>query len=207
MNLNSHHREETPPVPSIGDDLLSFLQWWDTARADTPIPARSALQIEKIAPLISRLTVIDVFSADRMIFRLTGTAIDAQAGLSPKGMNVLDITRAEYRELRSHRLWQMATCPCIGLFHYTGQPGWPEGQAASGISVPASSSREGSDVQFLTLFESYRPSIDREEPGSPITQVMPNRFFYVDVGAGTPDDGTGERVTLDEIYGWSSRTV
>ena len=51
----------------------------------------------------------------------------------------------------------------------------------------------------MTHYDSYRPSIEREEVGSPITQNMPDRFAYVDIGNGVPDDGTGEMKTLNDL--------
>ena len=102
------------------------------------------MQIEKIAPLISHITIIDVLSPERMIFRLTGTAIDEQAGIDPTGINGLDIMPPEQRPLRSRRLWQMAETPCAGLFIYENRLQWIDGLVSAGVSVPVRSDGDDS---------------------------------------------------------------
>ena len=199
MNTDSHDADAPRPLPPISVEMMNFLQWWDLARQGNSLPGRGALQIEKIAPLISRITIIDILSPDRMIFRLTGTAIDEQAGINPTGINVLDITPPEQRPLRSRRLWQMAETPCAGLFIYENRLQWIDGLVSAGVTVPVRSDGDGSGRQFMTYYDSYRPSIEREEVGSPITQNMPDRFAYVDIGNGVPDDGTGEMTALSGL--------
>lgn len=199
MNVDSHEADVETPLPPISEEMLNFLQWWDLAREGRSLPCRGALQIEKIAPLISRITIIDVLSPERMIFRLTGTAIDEQAGINPTGINVLDITPPVQRPLRSRRLWQMAETPCLGLFIYENRVQWIDGLVSAGVTVPVRSDGDDSGRQFMTYYDSFRPSIEREEVGSPITQNMPDRFAYVDIGNGVPDDGTGEKATLSDL--------
>lgn len=181
--------------------MLKFLQWWDDARQGRSHPVRSALQIEKIAPLIPRVTIVDVVSPDRMIFRLTGTTIDEQAGINPTGINIFDITPPDQRSLRSKRLWQMSHQPCIGLLFYENRLQWGDGLVSAGVTVPVAFKDSPHGVQLMSFFDSYRPSIDREEIGSPITQNMPDRFAYVDIGRGVPEDGTGEITSLSKLLG------
>lgn len=199
MNLNSHNAGRGNLMPPISPEMLVFLQWWHQARNGNDIPIRADLRIDRIAKLISRLLMIDVLSPDEMIIRLTGTNIDAQAGINSTGTNILDITPPEYRDQRSHRLWQMASRPCPGIFFYRNDLEWVDGTVSVGLTLPVRSGADATGRQFISYFDNYRPSIDRNEPGSPVTQNMPDRFAYVDVGFGVPEDGSGEGVTLKEL--------
>ncbi|WP_417514451.1 PAS domain-containing protein [Minwuia sp.] len=199
MNINSSYHLDRETPPDLTADGAAFVRWWQSERKPSALPVRKDMRIDRIVRLMPRLTVLDAVSPDRMVFRLTGTDIDRQAGTNPTGMNVLDITEPGYRALRAQRLWNMANWPAIGVFWFRDRFFASENGLSEGVTVPVCAGPDGRSRQLMTMFSRYRASIDRGDPGSAIRQAMPAVFFYVDIGYGTPDDGTGDSLPLDTL--------
>lgn len=186
----------------IDRDSRKFLEWWDSARQGRSMPRRRDLPLEQIGGLLPRLAVSSAISPTAMILRLTGTLIDQHAGRSTKGVNILDITPEESRDLRGQRLWRIATRPCGGVmtFEYGVTP--EDLAPLTAITLPVQADAAGEPVQLFTLFSSeestiwYRPNLELAT-----AILMPGKFSYVDTGAGIPEDETALPLAVPLIFG------
>lgn len=97
--------------------LLSAWQRWRSASADKTamLPHRRDMDLVSIARLMPRLVLLDVFSPQRMIFRLAGTDIESVAGMRLTGRDHILLARPDQRAARSRLLWGAATHPCGAL--------------------------------------------------------------------------------------------
>jgi hypothetical protein len=137
-----HPQLSQPPAPSSGygeapatdaETLMSadsrhFLAaWkrWRSASSDKTdlLPHRRDMDLVSIARLMPRLVLLDVFSPQRMIFRLAGTDIETFTGLRLTGRDHILMAHPEQRAARSRLLWGAATQPCGALaFHSITHP-------------------------------------------------------------------------------------
>lgn len=168
---------------------LALLTAWDRWRAARLLPARADMRLADIAALLPNVILVEVPAPDQAIIRLAGTLICAVVGQELKGTNLLDWTPPEARALRIARLQHIVRQPCAGL-------GLGHAQALSGLdfmmetlNLPVLPDQPGAAMQILTVVTRV--------PGEPrpshvaATQIgrLPERFRFVDIGAGLPADG------------------
>lgn len=99
-----------PPLHSAG--ARDFFVYWDRLPKVNLLPDRSAFDPAAILPLMPMITLLEIFSAERIDLRLAGTGVCEALGFDPTGKNYLDMqapgARAHYL-----RLIEAQTCfPC-----------------------------------------------------------------------------------------------
>lgn len=101
--------------------LLAAWKSWRSAGSNKSdmLPHRRDMDLVSIARLMPRLVLLDVFSPQRMIFRLAGTEIENITGLRLTGRDHILMAHPEQRASRSRLLWGAATQPCGALAFHT----------------------------------------------------------------------------------------
>ena len=101
--------------------LLAAWKRWRSASSDKTglLPHRRDMDLVSIARLMPRLVLLDVFSPQRMIFRLAGTEIESITGLRLTGRDHILMAQPDQRASRSRLLWGAATQPCGALAFHT----------------------------------------------------------------------------------------
>ena len=80
--------------------LERLLAYWDSHRGGQAYPLRSRLLPEDMAPLLTRLALVDVEEeTGQFVFRLVGSALQHALGVDPTGHGLEAITPTPYRDL------------------------------------------------------------------------------------------------------------
>lgn len=107
----------------LSNDSRQLLAAWLAWRGDRLLPHRRDMDLVSIARLMPRLMLLEVFSPQRMVFRLAGTEIEVLTGLRLTGRDHIALAQPDQRAARSRLLWGAATQPCGALaFHVFPHP-------------------------------------------------------------------------------------
>ncbi|QDO96967.1 PAS domain-containing protein [Ferrovibrio terrae] len=107
----------------MSGDSRHLLAAWKRWRGERLLPHRRDMDLVSIARLMPRLVLLDVFSPQRVIFRLAGTEIESIAGMRLTGRDHILMAQPDQRASRSRLLWGAATQPCGALaFHIVTHP-------------------------------------------------------------------------------------
>ena len=98
MGTGSAHENGT--AGCLRDRLVTpacrdFVQAWVRCRGDAVAPRRGDIELGEIARHLHWLSVLEVRSADEMVFRLVGTAINNTRGRELTGTNLRDLSRPQ----------------------------------------------------------------------------------------------------------------
>lgn len=181
------------------DPVNRFLAAWQDWRGAQIVPSRALVRLEMIPELLQYITIVDAAAPDRFMFRLSGTAIDRVAGNDLTGVDILQLTAPSVRPIRARRMWAMADHPCGCLVAFLHR--YPSGidLPAMGLTLPVRPTDPAVPMQLWTLFWRNRKL---EENGTPVRNIItdvPDRFAFVDIGAGAPAQDDEETVSLSDL--------
>ncbi len=170
-------------TPACRDFRAAWMRW----RGDALTPRRGQIALDDVARHLRWLSVLEVRSAEAMIFRLVGTAINETRGRELTGTSLKDLSRPQDWPRRSRINVALADRPCglyfRVLFDYSlGPPVYTEY-----LCLPVLADNDEAPRQLFTI----------RQPVTDVTLKLPqleavynqvgddNRF--VDLGAGVPD--------------------
>ena len=84
----------------MSGDSRHLLAAWKRWRGEHLLPHRRDMDLVSIARLMPRLVLLDVFSPQRMIFRLAGTEIESIAGMRLTGRDHILLAQPDQRASR-----------------------------------------------------------------------------------------------------------
>ena len=165
----------------------ALLEAWCSWRDGDLLPARSAMRLPDIVSLLPHITIVEAQARDSFVLRLIGTAISDVLPANLTGTNFLDLCPPQLRELRAERLWRQVCQPCGALVHHTYETESGLAFQIESLSLPMRTSDDG-PLQLITVAsdadKTFQPSAVRmDEIGG-----LPDRFAYIDIGAGVPAD-------------------
>lgn len=181
------------------DPVNRFMAAWQDWRGAQIVPSRAHVRLEMIPELLQYITIVDAVAPDRFMFRLSGTAIDRVAGNDLTGIDILELTAPAVRPIRARRLWTMADHPCGCLVAFLHR--YPSGidLPAMALTLPVKPTDPSVPMQLWTFFWRNR---NLEDDGTPLRNIItdtPDRFAYVDIGAGAPAEEGEDTITLKDI--------
>lgn len=175
----------------LSDDSRHLLRAWKSWRGTGPqrtrlLPHRRDLDLVSIARLMPQLVLLEVFSPERIIFRLAGTEIETVAGLRLTGHDYIALAQPEQRAARSRLMWGAATQPCgLLAFHPFQHPDSGRMHQIETFVLPILPDDASAPMQLIGL-AAHLPVL---EAGSHVTR--PLEFsgatqHFLDLGAGVP---------------------
>ncbi|WP_416899866.1 MAG: hypothetical protein ACMVY4_09215 [Minwuia sp.] len=172
---------------------------WRVASGQNDMPSRHELRIEEISKLLPQITVIDVAGPESMIFRVTGTDLEAAANERPTGLSPLDLTSPEVRPIRALRLWSCASVPCGCYFRFLHV--YPSGAELpfEGLTLPVRAKQDSQPVQLFTFFWRQDRLRPYDPPHNQLQTQLPDYYAYVDIGMGAPSDQDLPVLRLEEL--------
>jgi hypothetical protein len=168
--------------------LLNAWKRWRSAHSHKTglLPHRRDMDLVSIARLMPRLVLLDVFSPQRMIFRLAGTEIESITGLRLTGRDHILMAQPDQRASRSRLLWGAATQPCGALaFHSVTHPDTGRLHQIETFVLPILPDDAEAPIQLIGL----AAGLPVLEAGSHVTR--PLEFagatqHFLDLGGGIP---------------------
>jgi hypothetical protein len=168
--------------------LLAAWKRWRGANSHNTglLPRRRDMDLVSIARLMPRLVLLDVFSPQRVIFRLAGTEIESIAGMRLTGRDHILMAQPDQRASRSRLLWGAATQPCGALaFHIVTHPDNGRLHQIETFVLPILPDDAGAPIQLIGL----AAGLPVLEAGSHVTR--PLEFagatqHFLDLGGGIP---------------------
>jgi hypothetical protein len=167
---------------------MTLLRAWDAWRGTRLLPRRQDMILADLTAILSRVVLFDFLDADRIIFRVAGTALCDVVGRELRGCNLLDFAAPEGRGLRARRMQHIVARPCGAVIS-------GERRSASGmkfrteaLSLPIVPARPDAAMQIIGVIslELGQPRPSRVSPGE--IGVLPEAYRFLDIGAGLPSD-------------------
>ncbi|MEQ8399160.1 PAS domain-containing protein [Thalassobaculum sp.] len=164
-----------------------FVQAWMRWRGDAVAPRRGMIELGDIARHLHWLSVLEVRSADEMVFRLVGTAINNTRGRELTGTNLRDLSRPQDWPRRSAINVELARYPCgiafKALFEYSiGPPVYSEY-----VCLPVFADADDAPTQLFTIRQPVEDVVLRLPQLDPVYNPVGDDNRFVDLGAGVPD--------------------
>ena len=91
---------------------LALLEAWLGWRGDELVPYVGDVKAEDLGTAIGYVSVLEMQSPDRAIFRLVGEWYDRVTEQELLGENFIDMVAEEHRQPRSKRVWNIVSVPC-----------------------------------------------------------------------------------------------
>ncbi len=170
----------------LSKDSRQLLAAWQAWRGDRLLPHRRDMNLVSIARLMPRLVLLEVFSPQRMVFRLAGTELETLAGLRLTGRDHIALAQPDQRAARSRLLWGAATQPCGALaFHSFPHPDSGRLHQIEAFLLPILPDDNSAPMQLIGV----AAGLPVVEVGSHVTR--PLEFagatqHFLDLGAGIP---------------------
>lgn len=165
------------------DGARRFFDYWDGLPKDGFIPDRASFNPAAIPELMRAVTMLEIWSRDRIDIRLAGTAVCDAMGFDPTGRNGVDLVATEAREDYLRLIEAQTGHPCgrrnvLRTRHSGGLV-----TRSEAITLPMSHKLSG-HAMILSFFAAIE-SVGFEAGGYRILAHEDTR--WVDIGAGTPD--------------------
>jgi hypothetical protein len=170
--------------PSLRTDgAARFFDYWNSLPKADLVPDRRAFSPTAIPDLMRAVTILEIWSRDRIEIRLAGTGVCDVMGFDPTGFNMLDLQRAPVRVRYLELVEEQVKRPC-------GRRSVLNARQADGtilrvetISLPMRHVLTGHDMLL-----SYFNAIETIGFGESSYQILAYEDTeWIDVGAGTPD--------------------
>jgi len=174
---------DTLVTPACRDFVDAWMRW----RGDAVAPRREQIELGDVARHLHWLSVLDIRSAEEMIFRLVGSSINATRGRELTGTSLKDLSRPEDWSRRSRINVALAGLPCglyfRVLFGYTiGPPVYSEY-----VCLPVFADADDAPRQLFTIRQPVENVTLKLPQLDPIYNQVGEENRFVDIGAGVPD--------------------
>ncbi len=164
---------------------LALLQSWLRWRKGNLIPTASDVVAEDLRSAISGVSVLEVYSPERVIFRLFGSVHAGISGTELKGENLIDLTPPEEREARMSRIWNVASIPCGSVYamKLTRESGMQT--PVRGLVLPVAPRVSDAPMRAYATIDIMG---EAAMPDGTTVDIVPglDEQVYLDVGFGTP---------------------
>lgn len=172
-------------------ECRSLAKAWQRWRDGNLLPRRDHIKIGEIKRLLPGITILELHSADELIFRLAGTMITETLGIELTGRNYLDFAPKKDRARRGGRAMAQGRQPCGALFLLPIP--FPSGRVVPTevLSLPCLPKNDGEPIQLITMNCALDSTTLLSPAANPERFSTANEFRFVDIGAGTPDASSG----------------
>lgn len=164
-----------------------FVQAWRRWRGEAVAPRRRQIALDHVARHLRWLSVLEIRSAEEMVFRLVGTAVNATRGRELTGASLKELSRPEDWPRRSRINVALAAFPCglyfRVLFDYSiGPPVYSEY-----VCLPVFADQDGAPRQLFTIRQPVEDVTLKLPQLDPVYNQVGDENRFVDLGAGVPD--------------------
>jgi hypothetical protein len=160
-----------------------FFEYWDGLPKTALLPDRASFNPGAVADLMSAVTILEVWSHDRIEVRLAGTTVCKTMGFDPTGHNGLDLVAPAARESYLRLIEEQIGRPC-------GRRNVLRSRQAGGliirteaVTLPMRHAKSGHSM-ILTFFSTL-DVVGFAEGGYEILAYEETQ--WIDIGAGVPD--------------------
>lgn len=159
---------------------------WDGWRGPNLLPSRADLELDGIKDVLSLVMLLEVQSAEAIVFRLAGSMIDAFLGVSVTGTNFLDYAQAPHRTLRAERMLRQVAQPCgarsLSSFSFSGGYEVP----IEIVALPVRPNEAGRAMQLIAVAAAMADHVTLTDPTTAPLRGGAAVYEYFDIGAGVP---------------------
>lgn len=175
----------------LSADSQQFFDAWKTWRGTRVLPQRRDMDLVSIARLMPRMMLLEVFSPQRMVYRLAGGEVEAMLGMRLMGRDHIAIAEPEVRASRGQLLWTAAKHPCgVLTMHPFQHPQSGQMCELESLALPILPDNPEAPVQLLVVV-SRIPALEKGvSTALPLVQRGLKRQF-IDTGAGLPSLNLG----------------
>jgi len=172
----------------LSPNSQTFADYWISLPRDALVPDRQAFDPAAQRRILDHFVILEIVAADRILFRLAGTAEVERYGREVTGMNYLDFVDPERRPRAAEAFLHMADRPCgmLAVIHSTTRSGQKVVNEAIGFPM-----RDREGRTSLLYFQSNtvtQPGFRDPRQDRLDRHVRVSQRRFIDIGAGVPDD-------------------
>jgi hypothetical protein len=164
-----------------------FVHAWMRWRGDAAAPRRGQIELGDIARHLRWLSVLEVRSADEMVFRLVGTAINEARGRELTGTSLRELSHPRDWSRRSRTNVALAAQPCGIAFRARFEYSIGAPVDSEYVCLPVLPDVDGAPRQLFTIREPEMDVSLRLPQLRATYNPVGERNRFVDIGAGVPD--------------------
>jgi len=164
-------------------DGVKFFDYWASLPKSDFVPDRRDFDPVQIPQTMPWVTMLDVHSAERVMFRLFGTGLVDLTGVDLTGENYPDYVGEDHREALGRTLVVQSERPCGRVNILKGQTAQGRSYTIEAVTLPLS--LKSHDRTLLLGFAGIVDVSGEGEPGFAVASVEDP--VWIDVGAGVPD--------------------
>lgn len=175
-------------MPSVQDSLRSdgarrFFAYWDGLRGDGLVPDRQAFDPVAIHDLMPSITILEIWSPERIVSRLAGTGVCEGMGMDPTGKNWLDLQLPELRDGYIRVIEAQTKQPCGRRTVMRSRNAKGLVSRAEAVALPMIHAASGHDM-IVSYFATLE-IIAYQDGGYQVLDF--EETHWLDIGAGIPD--------------------
>ena len=159
---------------------------WIVTRGPSLLPRRSAIDIRAFRGILPNIAMLEVRNPDLVLVRLAGTAYRDIFGFEPTWENLLDITPASIRRLRSYRYHMGVSQPCGAVAELSFAYSTEATDAFEFLSLPLAPDLPGQAPLVICAIESLLGRRWKRRESAQVVGGPADNFRFLDIGAGVP---------------------
>mgnify|MGYP002725685955 CR=1 FL=1 len=166
-------------------NCLALLAAWQRWRGGALLPSVDQVRPEELGKALNGLTIMDVHSPDRVIYRLVGNTHVQVFGEDLTGQDVGSVMVKEERNRRLKHLWDFVTVPCgaAAKMVYVRQSG---GKTKTQLLImPVLPRNSGVPKRLYLSMDVLDGLTSQPDPIVGPVKLLEG-LTYVDIGNGTP---------------------
>jgi hypothetical protein len=175
----------------LSDDSRLFLTAWNRWRGERLLPRRADMDITMIARLMPRVVLLEIFNAERMVFRLAGGEVEQYLGQRLQGRDYVTMVEPDQQERRGRLMWHVVNQPCAAVNIYRASDPDGTSRLIQFCGAPILADEAGAPVQLLAVASNLR-RLGWGEGGVPYEPSAAG-LCLIDIGAGRPEVGSSGR--------------
>ena len=165
---------------------LALLDAWLGWRGEDLVPSVAAVKAEDLGTALGFVSVFEVPSPDRAIFRLAGAWYDEVTARDLVGKNTIDMVAEEHRATRSELIWNLVSVPCGAVTHtnLVQLSGWEV--PIRSLSLPVGPKSPDEPMMFYAAVDILDETSARFDDFLSLFK-LPSELDWVDIGYGIPE--------------------
>ena len=147
------------------------------------MPIVDAVIAEDLGTTLGHVSVFEVPTSERMIFRLVGAWYDEVADRSLVGENFMEMVAENQRPIRKERMWTLASVPCGGVTHFSHLRPSGENVPGGALLLPVKPKSSDDPMRIYTAVDVFDDVSRLGDDGVSVFSLA-HEFIYIDIGYG-----------------------
>jgi len=196
-NLTDGRYDAAIALSEVPERLVQFLEIYEDLRGDRLAPARSDLDLRRLARLLPDITIMERQEPGTIIYRLMGTAVAERLGADLTGHNFLNYLGPTERDRIDLGIAIVSEIPCGTFSIYENQYASGIGARAESLALPLDGGSGEPPFLIIGLHSNQTPESYGKAHEESVIGTHWRDGVVIDLGHGVPDQSVMDRLRVD----------